>query len=753
MSAEDHAIGDAYTRGVNAVLDDIRGKGSFARLPLELLILGHTPQPWTVADSVGLARFYSFQLSRGWAYELFMRRFENEVRELAQELVPRHDARVPFVNEYGARPALFDQNGQPMSLPEYPQIAEWATLPFHSLIADLEAAAGGKAAPSPPPAAGKVDTAHLDGMNIGLGDGSNGYAVSGKHTASGKPMLSGDPHLAALRPGFWYPNAVKMGSQWTFVGASAMGIPGWFAGTNRHLAFTPTVSYMDSEDAFEISLGTGQHNGSYLYAGKYLPIRSKTVELNVKGRQEPQQLQLRYTHHGPLVSDALPELVNITQLDSATRAIALRSGSLLSPFSVSCMRDLATAKTWRELDKAMQELKVTQLTMAFATVDGDIGAITSGDLPKRSRPASLRDGSDPQDEWTGVVPHSQLPGQVVNPEKGYVVIANHFTAANATDVLGFGQLNGYRAAAIERRLKPLLGKVTVDDLRAIFTDVWTLGGHSWRKMANNLLAEGPSPCFPYVREDVLPKARELLAKWNEEMSSPAATVYTVWKAAATSRLLVSSGMSAESVAFFRGAFPNRLLIQANELFTHDKHTLLRLLDGESASGLVSKAGGRESVLCGALNESWAFLESQYGNDVAAWAWENVHAFPSTHAFYPLPLLRHIFSGPPQPGYGDEDTAAPAKASIKYEESSLKDEFGRPVDRASRFVGGVFTPSLRMAIDLGNISSSRWALPASVSGWIGNSFQDIGEAFQQGQLVQMPFEPSSFEPAETFTLGS
>jgi len=84
---------------------------------------------------------------------------------------------------------------------------------------------------------------------------------------------------------------------------------------------------------------------------------------------------------------------------------------------------------------------------------------------------------------------------------------------------------------------------------------------------------------------------------------------------------------------------------------------------------------------------------------------------------------------------------------------LKDEFGRPVDRASRFVGGVFTPSLRMAIDLGNISSSRWALPASVSGWIGNSFQDIGEAFQQGQLVQMPFEPSSFEPAETFTLGS
>ncbi len=35
-------------------------------------------------------------------------------------------------------------------------------------------------------------------------DGSNSWAISGKHTESGKPILSGDPHLDSAMPSHWY---------------------------------------------------------------------------------------------------------------------------------------------------------------------------------------------------------------------------------------------------------------------------------------------------------------------------------------------------------------------------------------------------------------------------------------------------------------------------------------------------------------------------------------------------------------------
>lgn len=35
-------------------------------------------------------------------------------------------------------------------------------------------------------------------------EGSNAWVVSGEHTQSGKPIVSGDPHLDNALPGHWY---------------------------------------------------------------------------------------------------------------------------------------------------------------------------------------------------------------------------------------------------------------------------------------------------------------------------------------------------------------------------------------------------------------------------------------------------------------------------------------------------------------------------------------------------------------------
>src|SRR5690606_27990574 len=60
-----------------------------------------------------------------------------------------------------------------------------------------------------PAAAAAISAAHrvLDAVPHtvaqGEGTGSNSWVVSGAHTATGKPMLANDPHLALSAPSIW----------------------------------------------------------------------------------------------------------------------------------------------------------------------------------------------------------------------------------------------------------------------------------------------------------------------------------------------------------------------------------------------------------------------------------------------------------------------------------------------------------------------------------------------------------------------
>ena len=44
--------------------------------------------------------------------------------------------------------------------------------------------------------------------------GSNAWAISGAHTASGKPILAGDPHLEWSIPSPWYLVHLKAAAIW-----------------------------------------------------------------------------------------------------------------------------------------------------------------------------------------------------------------------------------------------------------------------------------------------------------------------------------------------------------------------------------------------------------------------------------------------------------------------------------------------------------------------------------------------------------
>src|SRR5207237_397484 len=78
-------------------------------------------------------------------------------------------------------------------------------------------------------------------------EGSNNWVVSGKKTASGKPILANDPHRAITNPGVRYITHL-IAPGWNVIGAGEPASPGVSIGHNERIAFGLTIVGMDQED-------------------------------------------------------------------------------------------------------------------------------------------------------------------------------------------------------------------------------------------------------------------------------------------------------------------------------------------------------------------------------------------------------------------------------------------------------------------------------------------------------------------------
>jgi len=78
---------------------------------------------------------------------------------------------------------------------------------------------------------------------------SNSWVVSGEMSASGKPILSNDPHLEISRlPNVWYEVVMETKERWA-MGASMPGLPGVLAGRTEELSWGATFT-LDAENSW-----------------------------------------------------------------------------------------------------------------------------------------------------------------------------------------------------------------------------------------------------------------------------------------------------------------------------------------------------------------------------------------------------------------------------------------------------------------------------------------------------------------------
>src|SRR6185436_3319875 len=84
-------------------------------------------------------------------------------------------------------------------------------------------------------------------------------------------------------------------------GASMAGLPGVYMGQNNDVCWTFTNVMADVQDLF-VERIEGER---YLFEGEWRPLEILREEIPVKGRDAPEPLDVRLTHHGPIVNEAL----------------------------------------------------------------------------------------------------------------------------------------------------------------------------------------------------------------------------------------------------------------------------------------------------------------------------------------------------------------------------------------------------------------------------------------------------------------
>ncbi len=374
LDADTQAAVQAYTDGVNAYLAQAGSK-----LPLEFKILGIDPQPWQPVDTLVFAKLLSWGLSSNYKDELV-------VSQLAEA--------TAWENVLG----LLPEYPGPNVIPDANRTAR-----LSDTAASLLAMSARREAENP---LSRPD------------QGSNAWVVGGSRTASGAPMLANDPHQGLSMPSLWYEIGLHTtDGVYDVVGSSLPGLPGVEIGHNARIAWGVTNARPDVQDIFIETLNdTGTQ---YQFKGEWRDLTIREEKIMVK-KGDPVTLRVRSTHHGPLISDALP---------NSDRHLALRWTGLDQPRPLTqAILTLNRAQNWAEFRDALQLWQLPGMNFVYADVDGNIGYQMSGAVPIRANndrfgvlPVSGADGAH---EWTGFIPFDELPSEL-NSQADFFASANN----------------------------------------------------------------------------------------------------------------------------------------------------------------------------------------------------------------------------------------------------------------------------------------------------------------------------------------
>ena len=285
-----------------------------------------------------------------------------------------------------------------------------------------------------------------DGVTTGLGEGdggSNNWVLSAARTATGAPLLAGDPHRELEAPNVYVQGHVSC-PEWDVLGIGMPGVPGFpHFGHNDRVAWSITHGMADDQDLFEFEPGS-------------LPV-DRTEVVWVRGGDRV-EVEIVHSPRGPLIA---PDLA------LCWTALADEPNTGLDAFA-----PMLRARSVVELFDAMRPWVEPVNSLLAADVDGAIGYQLRGRLPVRGRPDAAWTpvaGDDDSLAWSGWVAFDDLP-RVLDPDDGFLFSANNrIAAAPDAPYVGLDAAAPWRAKRIVSLLAVMDG-ATVGDMALVHTD-------------------------------------------------------------------------------------------------------------------------------------------------------------------------------------------------------------------------------------------------------------------------------------------
>lgn len=640
---------ERFCAGVNAAARDVRA------LPFEMQVLRLGFEPWRPVDILSLGKLLAFGLSTNWERELLR---SDMLRELGPELTARLDPVYPAGNP------VVDQSpfsGEGMPLVE------------------------------------QIDAVR---RSIGLAaeaSGSNNWAVGGERSATGSPLIAGDPHLPPSMPGIWYEVELRHGERFVR-GASMPGMPGIYMGQNNDVCWTFTNVMADVQDLFVERI----EGDRYLFEDEWRPLQTAREEIVVKGR-EPVVLEVRSTHHGPIVNEALGA--------DEGEPLALAWQTLSEATAFAGMFELLEIASGPELVAKLEGHTSPASNLIWADRHGSIGYKLIGRLPLRRGgcPDLPKPGWSGEYEWEGTVPYEELPA-LVDPESGYLVTANNrIVGDDYPHHITSEWLDGFRA----RRIEELIAATEKHDLEsfaAIQTDDLSLPGVEAARRLSRLHPRGQ-------RER---SAIERLRSWDGRLDreTVAGTIYQAF--------LLRLAREVVRAAIGDRDLCERWLDRNDNGFTAHStspwrwHSHLMSLWEEADEELIGRPWDELvlEALAGALDD----LADRFGPDPGGWRWGRVHEMKFPHPLGDAnPLFDRLLNRRLRAG-GAQETVS----QIAYD----------PNDPYN----AVWAPSWRMVADPTAPDRSRWQTFTGQSGHPASPhYDDLQAGWLEGRTQPMAGE--------------
>ena len=577
LSPEHKALFQRYVDGVNYYIDN-------EKKPLYMSLLGLEKEKWTLADPVVVGMMLNWSLAYNMSHEFIYHKISEKIgKQKCQELLNLVPPQTPAIVGSQTTGSLFGAN--------------------------------------------LITTLNEFGPLMGGRSASNNWVVAPSKTAYSGPILGSDPHVHGSKiPSDFYLIHARAGD-FEIKGGQVAGIPFIAFGYNQDIAWGLTNQGADIVDVFFETVDWDKK--TYLRNGSEHPLKSKTVEIKIKGK-DPIQKTFYYAGRRPLLNDVFTDLKEAVSID----------WSGFDGMGISGFFELNRARNHSEFISAINKIFMTPQNIVYADAKGNIAYRTIGSLLKR-KPGT---GNFPQQasaveaNWDSLLDPNLNPS-LLNPERGYIITANNKVVSDYPIDMNGTYAPRYRYEAIERMLAPR------ESIDVAFT----------KKMQTDTRSVLSKKIIPVMKKNIrvdgdprAQKALELVLAWDGNLQTdlPAPSIYNTWLVRFMYQTFVDELGDELATKYVGQRYISQerffALLEQKSSFFDDVSTA----DRETVSDIATRA----------FKETLQILEEYTGKaDIQDWQWGKIHEIRFEHFLGKSKLLRPLVNHGPLALSGDCET--------------------------------------------------------------------------------------------------